>query len=108
MYAADDTPKSGPTGDPIMVDWAAVHNMKANPKVTDYEHQPDLLEKAKEFNRSYTQLLDQIHKACNGEPDQLMKGIGLMYKLKYLASELMNIPLGDSGMMAGPTFEFEQ
>lgn len=107
MYAEDDTPKSGPTGEPIVVDWIAVHNMKANPKVADYKDQPDLLAKAKAFNQAYTELLDQIHKACNGEPEQLMKGIALMYKLKYLGTELMNIPLADSGMMAGPTFEYE-
>ncbi len=108
MYAPTDTPKSGPTGEPIIVDWGEVHNMKTNPKLDDYRHQPDLLAKARAFNMAYTQLLDQIHMACNGAPEQLMKGMGLMYKLKYLAIELMNIPIKGSGMMAGPTFEFEK
>lgn len=107
MYANDDTPKSGPTGKPIIVDWAEVHNMKANPKIEDYHDQEELVEKAKEFNRYYTQLLNQIHQACNGAPAQLMKGMALMYKLKYLAIELMNIPLSNTDMMAGPTFEYQ-
>jgi hypothetical protein len=108
MYCEKDTPKSGPTGEKIVVEWDAVHNMKLNPKIKDFKGQRELYEQAKQFNQTYTALLDNIHHACNGEPEMLMKGVGLMYQLKYKAVELMNIPFGDNGEMAGPTFEFEQ
>jgi len=107
LYQDTDTPKSGPTGDKIIVEWDAVHNMKLNPKLKDYVEYPELLEKARTFNRIYTELLDNIHYACNGAPELLMKGVAQMYKLKYAATELMNIPIPGTGLMAGPTFEFE-
>ena len=107
MYTEQDTPKSGPTGERLPVDWDAVLDMKTNPKIADFKDQPELLEKARSFNRTYTSLLNNIHEACNGQPEQLMKGIGLMYQLKYKATELMNIPYKDKGLMAGPTFEYE-
>jgi hypothetical protein len=107
LYQDTDTPKSGPTGDKIVVEWDAVHHMKQDPKIKDYEPFPELLEKAKAFNRTYTLLLDNIHNAANGQPELLMKGIALMYQLKYKAIELMNIPIPGTQHMAGPTFEFE-
>ncbi|WP_448701907.1 ferritin-like protein [Mucilaginibacter sp. AW1-3] len=107
LYQDTDTPKSGPTGDKIVVEWDAVHNMKRNPKAVDFEKYPELYEKVKSFNRTYTLLLDNIHNACNGQPDLLMKGVAMMYQLKYKAVELMNIPIPGTTYTAGPSFEFE-
>lgn len=110
MYSANDTNfqmpvKSIPTGKPFTVSWSSVYNMKANPKMKDYEHNPELLEKAKDFNKVYVQLLNGINDAVSGEPDLLIKGITVMYELKYKALELLNIPL-ENGECAGPTFEY--
>lgn len=110
MYSANDTNfqmpvKSIPTGKPFTVSWSSVYNMKANPKMKDYEKNPELLEKAKDFNKVYVQLLNGINDAVSGEPDLLIKGITVMYELKYKALELLNIPL-ENGECAGPTFEY--
>ncbi|MDR6763760.1 rubrerythrin [Flavobacterium sp. 2755] len=110
MYSANDTNfqmpvKSIPTGKPFTVSWSSVYNMKANPKMKDYEKNPELLEKAKDFNRVYVQLLNGINDAVSGEPELLIKGITVMYELKYKALELLNIPL-ENGECAGPTFEY--
>ncbi|PKB18297.1 ferritin-like protein [Flavobacterium sp. 5] len=110
MYSANDTNfqmpvKSVPTGRPFTVSWSSVYNMKANPKMKDYEHNPELMSKAIEFNKVYVQLLNGINDAVSGEPDLLIKGITVMYDLKYKALELLNIPLGN-GECAGPTFEY--
>jgi hypothetical protein len=110
MYSANDTNfqmpvKSIPTGRPFTVSWSSVYNMKANPKMKDYEHNPELLQKAIEFNKVYVQLLNGINDAVSGEPDLLIKGITVMYDLKYKALELLNIPL-ENGECAGPTFEY--
>jgi hypothetical protein len=110
MYSANDTnfqmpARSVPTGRPFAVSWSSVYNMKANPKMKDYEHNPELLQKAIEFNKVYVALLSGINDAVSGEPDLLIKGITVMYELKYKALELLNIPLGN-GECAGPTFEY--
>lgn len=113
FYAPTDSahrqsPNKGlPTGEKFDVDWAGVQKMKANPKLNDYEKGSPLYEKTYEFNQVYSNLLDNIHEACNGNPEVLKKGISLMYELKYKAAELMNIPLNDGeGHMAGPSFEY--
>lgn len=110
MYSANDTNfqmpvNSVPTGAPFNVSWSSVYNMKANPKMKDYKSNPELLEKAIDFNKTYVALLNNINDAVNGEPELLIKGIGVMYDLKYKARQLMNIPLGN-GECAGPTFEY--
>jgi rubrerythrin len=110
MYSANDTNfqmpvKSIPTGKPFTVSWSSVYNMKANPKMKDYEHNPELLQKAIDFNKVYVQLLNGINDAVSGNPELLIKGITVMYDLKYKALELLNIPL-ENGECAGPTFEY--
>lgn len=110
MYSANDTNfqmpvKSIPTGKPFTVSWSSVYNMKPNPKMKDYEKNPELLQKAIDFNKVYVQLLNGINDAVSGEPDLLIKGITVMYDLKYKALELLNIPL-ENGECAGPTFEY--
>ncbi|TRX32755.1 hypothetical protein FNW52_16505 [Flavobacterium sp. ZT3R18] len=71
----------------------------------DYEHNPELMEKAIDFNKVYVALLNGINDAVSGQPELLIKGITVMYDLKYKALELLNIPL-DNGECAGPTFEY--
>ncbi|MHA4741306.1 ferritin-like domain-containing protein [Dyadobacter sp. MSC1_007] len=110
MYSANDTNfkmpvKSVPTGAQFDVSWSSVYNMKANPKMKDYEDDPALMEKAIDFNKTYVMLLNNINDAVSGEPELLIKGITVMYDLKYKALELLNMPLGN-GECAGPTFEY--
>lgn len=110
MYSANDTNfkmpvKSVPTGAPFDVSWSSVYNMKANPRMKDYENDPALMEKAIDFNKTYVMLLNNINDAVSGEPDLLIKGITIMYDLKYKALELLNMPLAN-GECAGPTFEY--
>ncbi len=107
LYQENDTPKSGPTGEKITVAWDAVHHVKPNLQISDYDAFPELKEQARNFNRTYTLLLDNIHNACNGQPELLMKGMAAMYQLKYKAIALMNMPIPGTEYMAGPTFEFE-
>jgi len=105
-YMPTDSPQDPPSGKIIEVDWNAVYNMQANPSIKNYEVGSELWEKTNNFNKTYMALLDNLHDACNGKPEMLNKGIALMYDLKYKALELMKIPLGESGEMAGPTFEY--
>ena len=71
----------------------------------DYKKDPELYKKAYEFNKVYVNLINNIIDAVSGQPDQLTKGITVMYDLKYKALELLNTELED-GDCAGPTFEY--
>jgi hypothetical protein len=105
-YTADDTPMSGPSGKPLKIQWNQVYPMRLNPKMADYPRDSALWRKAHAFNRSYTDLLDELHAALNGNPRRLMRSVDGMYDLKQQAVELMKTPVGDEGLTAGPSFEY--
>jgi hypothetical protein len=105
-YTKKDTPKSGPTGKRLPVNWRAVYNMRANPKMKDYPKGSERWKKTYEFNRTYMALLNDLHSAFNGQPKQLLKGVVAMYDVKYQAVELMKIPVNENGLTAGPSFEY--
>ncbi len=106
-FTALDTPASGPTGALLPVQWEAVLPMRANPKMADYQDQPDVLSLMRAFNRSYTDLLKTLHLGFNGQPGQLFNAVPLMYRMKEQALTLMNVHCGDgSGETVGPSFEF--
>lgn len=105
-YSEKDKPKSKPSGRSLPVDWDQAYPMKANPRSSDYPEGSELRRKSDEFNRQYTALLNRLHDAFNGKPDLLMQSVGEMYRLKYLAVELMRTPCNDKGETAGPSFEF--
>jgi hypothetical protein len=105
-YTKKDTPHSGPTGKRLPVNWKAVYNMQANPKMKNYRKGSELWQKTYEFNRSYVSLLNELHKSFNGEPQLLLSGVVGMYEVKYQAVELMKIPVNDEGQTAGPSFEY--
>lgn len=105
-YTKRDTPKTGPTGNRLPVNWSAVYNMRPNPKMSNYPKGSERWKKTYEFNRSYMTLLNGLHRAFNGEPKQLLNAVVTMYDVKYQAVELMKIPVNDGGLMAGPSFEY--
>ena len=52
-YALGDTPQSGPTGEPVAVDWDGVHNMRPNPRTADYPDGSPIRAQLEEFNHAY-------------------------------------------------------
>ena len=104
-YRRGDTPRSGPTGDPISIDWDAVRPMCPNPRTADHVVGPIRLAQ-EEFNHSYCALLQRLEEAFNGAPHLLGATIGAMYTLKALAQGLMQMPTEKGLATAGPTFEY--
>lgn len=94
-----------PVGKPLPVDWSAAYPMKPNPKMSDYQSNPQLFEQGKQFNITYKKLLDAIQAAVEGHSEELAKSIMYMYALKEQAIGLMSQPL-TSQYNAGPTFEY--
>lgn len=103
-YLRGDTPQSGPTGEPISMNLAAVRPMRPNPRLSDHAPGSDIRTAQEEFNRTYRTLLNQLEQAFDGDPKLLGAAVGTMYALKTQAQALMRMPDGN-GTTAGPTFE---
>jgi hypothetical protein len=105
-YRRGDTARSGPTGDPISIDWNGVQPMRSNPRTSEHAVGTPIRLAQEEFNRSYCALLGLLEQAFNGAPQVLGSAIGAMYTLKAQAQALMRMPTADGLVTAGPTFEY--
>jgi CDGSH-type Zn-finger protein len=109
-FAPGDTPQSGPTGEPLAVDWEAVHNMRPNPRSADYPHGSEIRRQMDAFNHAYCGVLHLLEQTFNGSPSLLGVATGEMYGLKAEAIGLMKLPSGESNadgeMTVGPSFEY--
>ena len=105
-FEAGNTPASGPTGEPVDVDWDAVHPMRPNPSSADHAPDSDIRTAMEAFNRTYCTILDLLQQSFNGNPSLLAVATGEMYGLKAQALDLMTMPIGETGQTAGPSFEW--
>ncbi len=105
-YQRGDTPQSGPTGDPFIVDWDAVYPMRGNPRTEDYPEGSDERATMSEFNQLYSDMLRLLHRAFNGEQAKLSDAISEMMELRDRARELMQMPNDDGLTSVGPSFEY--
>ncbi|MGP3963256.1 ferritin-like domain-containing protein [Nonomuraea sp. 3N208] len=104
-YRRGDTPQSGPTGEELLVNLAAVPPTRPNPRLSDHAPGSAIRTAQEEFNHTYCGLLNQLEDAFNGSPKQLSVATGTMYALKAQAQALMRMP-DEDGTTAGPTFEY--
>jgi len=105
-YRRGDTPRSGPSGDTISIDWNAVRPMRADPRTADHVVGTQIRLAQEDFNESYCALLQLLEQAFNGAPQTLGAAIGGMYTLKAKAQALMQMPTEDGLATAGPAFEY--
>jgi CDGSH-type Zn-finger protein len=105
-YAPGDTPRSGPTGPELLVDWDAVHNMRPNPRSADYPPGSEARRLMEDFNHVYSGVLHLLERAFNGSPRLLAVATGEMYGLKDRTRQLMRLPSSDGETTAGPSFEY--
>jgi hypothetical protein len=105
-YRRGDTPRSGPTGDAIFIDWDGVRPMQSNPRTIDHAPGTPIRAAQDEFNHAYCSLLRLLEQAFDGHPQMLGSAIGAMYGVKAKAQALMQIPTEDGQTTAGPTFEY--
>ncbi|GAA3585613.1 ferritin-like protein [Nonomuraea rosea] len=104
-FRRGDTPRSGPTGEPISVNLAAVRPMRPNPRLSDHAPGSAVRTAQEEFNSTYCTLLNQLEQAFDGDPKLLGVAVGTMYALKAQAGALMLMP-DEEGGTAGPTFDY--
>jgi hypothetical protein len=105
-YRRGDRPQSGPTGEPIRIDWTGVKPMRRNPRTGDHAPDSPIRTAQEQFNQSYCSLLRVLVQAFNGKPEMLPAAIGSMYRLKAKAQALMLMPTGEGLETAGPAFEY--
>ena len=80
--------------------------MRDNPSVAELSPGSEVRRLSETFNQTYGALLACLHRAFNGQPDELLAAVPLMYQLRYQAVALMRIPCGPDGRTAGPSFEW--
>ncbi|WP_155126745.1 ferritin-like domain-containing protein [[Actinomadura] parvosata] len=95
-YRRGDTPRSGPTGEPVHVDPDGVRPMPRNPRPA--EPGSAARQAQEEFNHTYCAVLHLLERAFDGSPRLVAVATGMMYALKAQALALMG--------EAGPTFEY--
>lgn len=105
-FQRGDTPASGPTGEPVLVDWDGVRPMRPNPSTSAHEPGSVIRVAQEEFNHTYCALLHLLERAFNGSPGLLPVATGEMYALRAQAQLLMELPTEDGKAVAGPTFEY--
>jgi hypothetical protein len=103
-YRKGDTPKGGPTGARIDVDFRAVHPMKPNARATDYPKGSPVRGALEAFGHGYGQLLASLEAAYNGKPDRLTEAIARMFALRDQARALMQTPSGAGRTTVGLDF----
>lgn len=104
-YQRGDTPESGPTGEPVAVDYSGVQPVRLNSRLADHGLDSPIRQAQEEFNGLYCDLLQLLEQAANGEPSLLRTATGMMFQLKGKAQALMAMP-DVEGHTAGPTFEY--
>jgi CDGSH-type Zn-finger protein len=105
-YVPGDTPHSGPTGEPVTVDWSGVHPMRTNPRGADYPPGSQIRAAMDAFNRSYSEVLALLQQCFNGDPQLLAIATGAMYGIKGQMIALMQLDSDDGSTTVGPSFEW--
>ena len=96
-YLPSDTPRTGPTGPPMTVDFDAVWPMRTDPRAADLPAEGGARAMSETFNATYSQLLVTLEQGLNGEPDRLGDAVGLMWSVRWQAEALMRVPIGHGG-----------
>ena len=105
-YQAGDTPASGPTGEKFTVDWSAVHNMRSNPDINDYPEDSLQREKMEALAQGYSDMLRTMERSFAGDPRLFGETVGIMFELRHLIQELVEMPSGDGETTVGPYFAY--
>jgi hypothetical protein len=104
-YQEGDQPDEA-TGPPLPTDWDAVYPVKRNARLEDYPEGSELRAAAEDFNRQYAEFLAMLTRAFTGQPELLIEGVAVMFRLKELITALIRNPIpGQEAVNAAPTFE---
>ena len=95
-YTENDTPKKGPHGDHLNVDYKNVYPLQMNTCRKGFKEGTEQRKALDEFAVGYTDLLKALESAFNGHRSRLTEGIARMFALRRQALAIINTPL-DNG-----------
>jgi len=104
-FRKGDTPKDGPTGPLLPVDWNAARNMIPNPQSGWFAPGTPVREQMDACNQTWLDLLRSLEDGFNGNKQRFLQAVPFMLELKRRVNALMNIPSGIAGTVLGPSFE---
>lgn len=104
-FQAGDSPRSGPTGPLLPVDWDAARNMVANPQSGWFAPGSPIRAEMDACNQVWLDLLRALEDGFGGQKGRIRQAVPLMLELKQRVLGLMNIPSGIAGTVLGPSFE---
>jgi hypothetical protein len=90
---------------PLHFDPSSVWPLMDNPSLAAYPKDSQSYRLAVEFNALYSNLLNALHVAFNGQPQTLNAAIGLMYSLSVQANAMARVPVPGTDFTTAPTFE---
>lgn len=86
------------------VDWSAVYNAISDPEQYDFSKESVAVRDTQQAcNLAYTDMIEAMGLAFNGQPGQLGVAVRAMFDLRMAARAAFNTPL-TSGQVAGPAF----
>lgn len=92
----------------VGVDFSLVYPAIVNPQLHDFSADPQEAQDAQQAcNLAYTQLIDMLQLAFNGDPGQLGLAVRAMFDLRKAAVVALNSPLADGKSVAGPSFLYQ-
>ncbi len=103
-FTQKDTPKTGPTGPVIPVDFSAVHPLRPNTRAVDYPRGSPQRAALQDFASSYRALLSALEDSFNGQPARFAEGIARMFTLHRQALALIQTPTQDGKTTLGLDF----
>ena len=106
IVPVQDSPGWAYAGAPVGVDPAGVWDLVSDTKAADYPEVSHARVLVDMFNAAYSRLLGSLHRAVNGEPEQLGMSLSIMVEMRLTAQKLVATPFPGTTRQAGPTFEW--
>ncbi len=103
-YTKNDTPKSGPSGKELKVDYDKVYPLKKDTHRREYPEDSDIRGALNEFANSYNQLLVSLEDAFNGNRGRLTEGIARMFALRNQGLAIIQTPINNGQRTIGLDF----
>jgi hypothetical protein len=90
------------------IDWNDVFPCIEDPGAHDFSNEPAAAQAAQDAcNAAFTQMVDALRLAFNGQPAQLGVAVRAMFDLRLAAQVALRTPLNDPTKVAGPAFLYQ-
>ncbi len=93
-------------GPPLGVEWDEVMPVIADPGEHDFSQDPPARAAQDACDRAFTRMVQELHRAVNGEAGRLGNAVRAMFDLRMAARAAVATPLKYSAQSAGPAFRF--